>query len=88
MSFAPASLLGLLFSQHRIGICGCRRHPQCKPVSTLRLELCQPMTPALLPVGERRLRHVAVSWAASGMPLHAYLRMRGTDTKAQGCVEN
>ena len=26
--------------------------------------MCQPMTPALLPVGERRLRHVAVSWAA------------------------
>jgi hypothetical protein len=28
-----------------------------------RLELCQPITPAL-PVGERRLRHVAVSWTA------------------------
>jgi len=31
--------------------------------SIFRFELCQPMTPAL-PMGERRLRHVAVSWAA------------------------
>ena len=29
----------------------------------LRFELCQPMTPAL-PVAERRLRHIAVLWAA------------------------
>jgi len=31
--------------------------------SIFRLELCRPMTPAL-PVVERKLRHVAVLWAA------------------------
>jgi hypothetical protein len=44
-------------------LCGCRRHPQCKPRSTFRLEMCQPMAP-VLPVSERKLRHVAV-WRAA-----------------------
>ena len=44
-------------------LCGCRRHPQCKPRSTFKLEMCQPMAP-VLPVSERKLRHVAVWWAA------------------------
>jgi hypothetical protein len=44
-------------------LCGCRRHPQCEPRSTFGLEMCQPMAP-VLPVSERKLRHVAVWWAA------------------------
>src|SRR6476620_8972927 len=69
-------------------ICSCGQHPQCKPVSTLRLELYRPMTP-VLPVDERRLRHVAVSWAALGQAAacsSAYIC--GSETKAQGYVEN
>ncbi|MGB5184682.1 MAG: hypothetical protein WBO12_21175 [Xanthobacteraceae bacterium] len=54
----------------------------------LRLELCQPITPAL-PVGKRRLRHVAVLWAALGQAAACqYFRNCGAETKAQGCVEN
>jgi hypothetical protein len=65
--------------------CGCTRHPQCKPVSTLRFELCQPMT-AALPVDKRSLRQVAVLWAARAShrlltPIVVVLR-----PKAQGCV--
>ena len=46
------------------------------------------MAPAL-PVGERRLRHVAVSWAALRQAVACqYLRICGIEAKAQGCVEN
>jgi hypothetical protein len=46
------------------------------------------MAPAL-PVGERKLRQVPVSWAAlrQAAACH-YLCIRGTEIKAQGCVEN
>jgi len=42
------------------GADGNRNASQYRPFG---LELCQPMA-SVLPVGERRLRHVAVSWAA------------------------
>ena len=46
------------------------------------------MAPAL-PVGERRLRHVFVSWAALKQATACqYLCICGIETKAQGCVEN
>ena len=57
-------------------------------MSTFRLELRQPMASAL-PVGERRLRQIPVSWAAlrQATACH-YLYTCGTEIKAQGCVEN
>jgi hypothetical protein len=69
-------------------LCGCRRQPQCKPRSISKLELCEPMAPAL-PVDERRLRHVAVSWAALGQatPASIYASVV-TANKAQWCVDN
>jgi hypothetical protein len=39
------------------------RMPTASQSKPQTFRLCQPMTPAL-PVGERRLRHVPVSWAA------------------------
>jgi hypothetical protein len=65
--------------------CGCTRHPQCKPVSTLRFELCQPMTAALL-VDKRSLRQVAVLWAARASHRLLTLVVVVLRPKAQGCV--
>ena len=57
-------------------------------LSTFRLELCQPLA-SVLPVGKRRLRHVAVSWAALGQAAACqYLCICGTEIKAQGRVDN
>ena len=73
--------------RHPLPHCGCRRHPQCKPRSTFRLEMCQPMAP-VLPVSERKLRHVAVWWAAPRQATACqYLSNCGTGGKAQGDVE-
>jgi hypothetical protein len=68
--------------------CRCRRHPQCKSRSTVRLELRQPMTPTL-PVGKRRFRHAAVLRAALGQALTCqHLHNCATATKAQGHAKN
>jgi hypothetical protein len=53
-------------------------------VSILTVKLRQPMTPAL-PVAKRKLRHIAVSWAAGA---GYYLLFVVTEAKAQGCVDN
>jgi hypothetical protein len=46
------------------------------------------MTPTL-PVGKRRLRHVAVLWAALRQTVaYQCLRNCATEIKAQGCVEH
>jgi len=67
---------------------GCRRQPQCRPLPTFRLGLCWPMASGL-PVGKRRFRHIAVSWAALGQATACqYLCICGGETKAQGCVES
>jgi len=65
--------------------CGCTRHPQCKPVSTLRFELCQPMT-AALPADKRCLRQIAVLWAARASHRLLTLIIVVLRPKAQGCV--
>ena len=87
-SFVKITLVRTQPEERALPPCGCRRHPQCKPITTFRLELCQPMTSALQ-VGERRLRHVAVSWAALRQANACqHLRICGTETKGQGCAEN
>ena len=75
----------ILHSFARAPPCGCTRHPQCKPVSTLRFELYQPMTPAL-PVDKRSLQHVAVLWAARASHRLLTLVVVVLRPKAQGCV--
>jgi hypothetical protein len=62
--------------------------PAMQPISTFRLELCQPMT-SVLPVCKRRLRHVAVLWAALGQAAACQcLCTCGTQIKTQGRVDN
>src|SRR6185437_3179818 len=52
--------------------------------STLRLDLCRPMAPAL-PVGERGFRQVPVSWAALKQAAACqWFVSHGAVTKAQG----
>ena len=56
--------------------------------TNFQIRICQPMASAL-PVCERRLREVAVLWAALGQAVACqYLLICGTEIKAQGCVEN
>jgi hypothetical protein len=62
--------------------------PAMQPISTFRLDLCQPMT-SVLPVRKRRLRHIAVFWAALGQAAAChYLCICGTEIETQGRVDN
>jgi len=65
-------------------ICGCRRHPQCEPRSTFRLELCQPMA-STLPIMRAETsvgrRFWGSSRASRSLPVPMHLRYRDQSTR-------